>query len=230
MRPKIEYQRLPGHVEIRIDHFKINVAVLVVTIAVLLFAYTQSGSVNPLFLPIYYILVVFASLVFSRLLVMRFAKGTFLMPKGPFIEELANRSDDEILASENLRLLGKGVENSVAKLKSCAGSATISTSANQKQVTEAVEKYFLDYGVLLKSDDESGNTVKGIIGCGCRNLNPNVVTLNMVPNNNRLEVHIHATTKIGLSKQESGDEALSLLVGYLRKKYSCEELVRDSLD
>ncbi|MBX9721286.1 MAG: hypothetical protein K2X81_07830 [Candidatus Obscuribacterales bacterium] len=227
MQLKKKYQRIPGHVEIRVDHFKINVAALLFTIAVLLFAYSQSNSVNPLFLPIYYIVVVFAALVFSRLVIRCFAKGTFLMPKGPFVEALANRSDDEILASENLRLLGKGVENSVAKLKCSTGSTAFSTSANQKQVTEAIEKYFLDFGVLLKSD-ESSHTIKGIIGCGVRNLNPNVVTLNMVPKNNRLEVHIHAATKIGLFKQESAEEASSLLLGYLCKKFSCEELILDS--
>jgi len=210
---------------IRVQNQKLNYVsgLLSLTVGILLSAATY--TFNPLLAIIIAGLALTVGKFICSQLIMRFSAGTFLNPKGPFEEEVAGRSDEQILVEEFVRLGGVGSSKVAAKLPNNVGHITMRLTTPSETVAIGIRDFFLENGVLLKNEIEKSNSeIKGLIGCGIRHLNPSFITVSLSGDALNLEVNVHAFAKEGMVKQKAGEEAANFVAAYLESEFNARRI------
>jgi hypothetical protein len=121
--------RRSGSGTIRTQYQKINYVTLLIAAPLASLVALYTSSLNPTAAPFLAGSTIIIAMPLIRFLIMKFGVGTFLLPKGPFVEDIANRSDEKILVNEFVKLGGKGASRAAAKLKNNIGSVTLTLTA-----------------------------------------------------------------------------------------------------
>jgi|GEM_PF-1064325 len=210
---------------IRMQHQKLNYASGLLSVAIGIPLAAAIYRVNPLMAIIVAGLTVILGKHLCSLLVVKFGKGMQFSPTGPFEEDIAGRSDEQILVAEFVRLGGVASSLAAAKLPNNVGNITLRLIAPTEIVANGVRQLLLETGVLLRNGSEqSNNEIKGLIGCGVRHMNPSFVTVSLKSNNTELEATVTAFAKEGLVKQRSGEEAATFIAEHLEAEFAAKRL------
>ena len=124
-------------------------------------------------------------------------------------QKLIALTDDQILCEALGDLGGLGAKLGAERMPSEQSGVTVVYEAEMEQVKAAVEDYFREEGLLIKSEPSGKSfAVKGLVGAGRMKMNPAVVTVTIKAEKQGARATVRGIAKEGLMRQQAGKDAV----------------------